>query len=77
MAALTAKERLTRAARGQEVDHIPTIGGWMNGPRNLAALAGITVEQYLADPRRGVVALILCQFFTEGSAPVVMASPIT
>lgn len=55
MKTLSAKERLTRAVRGQEVDRIPTIGGWMNGPRNLAALAGISVEQYLADPRRGVV----------------------
>ncbi len=52
---LSAKERITRAARGQEVDRIPSLGGWMNGVRNLAALAGITVEQYLTDPRAGVI----------------------
>ena len=27
----------------------------MNGPHNLAALAGISVREYMADPRRGVV----------------------
>jgi hypothetical protein len=52
---LTSKERLVRQARGQEVDLIPTIGGWMNGPRILAELAGMSVEQYLADPMRGVI----------------------
>ena len=52
---LTSKERLVRQARGQEVDVIPTLGGWMNGVRNLAELAGISVEQYLADPIQGVV----------------------
>ncbi len=52
---LTSKERLVRQARNQEVDVIPTIGGWMNGARNLADLAGITLEQYLADPVQGVI----------------------
>jgi hypothetical protein len=52
---LTTKERLVRQARGQEVDKIPTIGGWMNGPHVLAELAGITIEQYLADPMQGVI----------------------
>ena len=52
---LTSKERLVRQARGQEVDLIPTIGGWMNGPRVLAELAGMSVEQYLADPMQGVI----------------------
>ncbi|HEY3342446.1 MAG TPA: hypothetical protein VGK81_10525 [Anaerolineae bacterium] len=52
---LTPKERLVRQARGQEVDLIPTIGGWMNGPRVLAELAGISVEQYLSDPIQGVI----------------------
>ena len=46
---------MTRAARGQEVDRIPSIGGWMNGVQNVAELAGITVEQYLADPASGVI----------------------
>ena len=52
---LTSKERLVRQARGQEIDRIPSIGGWMNGPRNLAQLAGISVEEYLADPMACVI----------------------
>jgi hypothetical protein len=52
---LTPKERLVRQARGQEVDLIPTIGGWMNGPRVLAELAGISVERYLSNPLQGVI----------------------
>jgi hypothetical protein len=52
---LPPKERIIRQARGQEVDVIPTIGGWMNGARNLADLAGISLADYLADPVRGVI----------------------
>lgn len=55
MATLTRKERLRRQALGQEVDRIPTIGGWMNGPRVIAELGGMTLEAYLADPLQGVV----------------------
>jgi hypothetical protein len=54
-ARLTKKERLIRQARGLEVDRIPTLGGWMLGVRNLAHIAGISVEAYLADPLRGVI----------------------
>ena len=52
---LTKKERLTRQVRGQEVDRIPSIGGWILGVPNLARLAGISVSKYLADPLAGVV----------------------
>jgi hypothetical protein len=52
---LTSKERLQRQARGQDIDQIPSIGGWMNGAANLAALGGISLDQYLADPMAGVV----------------------
>ena len=55
MPTMTAKERICRAARGLEVDRVPSIGGWNNGVRNLAALAGISVEDYLANPAAGVV----------------------
>lgn len=55
MKELTAKERLVRQARGQEVDRIPSIGGWIGGARNLADLAGIRVEAYLADPFKGML----------------------
>lgn len=52
---LTSKERLTRQARGLEVDNIPSIGGWINGVNNLSEIAGISVEEYLSNPEAGVV----------------------
>lgn len=52
---LSSKERLYRQARGQEVDRVPTLGGWIGGVRNLAYLAGISEQAYLADPLAGVV----------------------
>jgi hypothetical protein len=52
---MTSRERLRRQATGQEVDRPPTLGGWIGGARNLAELAGISLEQYLADPFRGMV----------------------
>jgi hypothetical protein len=55
MKELTKKERLMRQVKGQEIDRVPTLGGWIGGVRNLADLAGITVENYLADPMRGVI----------------------
>jgi hypothetical protein len=53
--ALTKKERLVRQARGQEVDRIPSLGGWILGVKNLAHIARITVEKFLADPLAGMV----------------------
>jgi len=52
---LTPKERILRQIRGQEVDCIPTIGGWMEGVKNLAQIGGISIDTYLADPMAGVV----------------------
>ena len=52
---LTKKERLVRQARGQEVDCIPALGGWMLGVRNLAQIAGISVETFLKNPPRGTI----------------------
>lgn len=52
---LTPKERLKRAARGQEVDRVPTIGGWIGGAPVVADLAGCTKEQYLAEPYRATI----------------------
>jgi len=54
-AQLSRKERLRRQIRGQEVDRIPSLGGWIGGVRNLAQLAGISTDQYLADPLAGVI----------------------
>jgi len=52
---MSSYERLSRQARGLDVDRIPSIGGWIMGVSNLADLAGISVETYLADPYQGVV----------------------
>jgi hypothetical protein len=52
---LTKKERLVRQARGKEVDRIPSLGGWIGGVRVVAQIAGITTDEYLADPMGGVV----------------------
>jgi uroporphyrinogen decarboxylase len=52
---LTSKERITRQARGQDVDRVPTLGGWIGGARILASIAGITIDEYLADPEAGVI----------------------
>jgi hypothetical protein len=52
---LTKKERLTRQARGQEIDRVPSLGGWMLGVRNLAQIAGITPQAFLADRLAGTV----------------------
>ena len=55
MKELSSKERLVRQVRGEEVDRITSIGGWMGGVRNLAELAGISVEAYLSDPFKGML----------------------
>lgn len=55
MKELSAKERILRQIRGQEVDHIPTLGGWIGGAHVLANIANIPLKEYLADPTRGVV----------------------
>lgn len=52
---LTSRERLIRHLQGQEVDRLPAIGGWTLGVSNLADLAGISENEYLADPLAGVV----------------------
>ena len=52
---LSKKQRLERQIRGDEIDQIPTIGGWVGGVRNVSAIAGITIEEYLQDPYRSVV----------------------
>ncbi len=71
---MTSKERLKRAARGMEVDCIPTIGGWIGGARNLAELGGLSLEEYLADPLRGVVKAYLALGVDAIVPPVVPRS---
>ncbi|TSA35046.1 MAG: hypothetical protein D4R65_05175 [Verrucomicrobiaceae bacterium] len=53
---MNSKERIFRQIEGTPVDHIPLIGGWVLGARNIAAIAGITVEQYQSDPHGSVLA---------------------
>ena len=52
---LTRKERLKRQARGLEVDRVPSLGGWMLGVKNLAYIAGISDDEFLANPEAGMV----------------------
>lgn len=52
---MTSKERLKRQVLGQEVDRVPCLGGWIGGVRNLAELAGMTTDDYLANPGQGVI----------------------
>lgn len=52
---LNSKERILRCIRGEETDCIPSIGGWMNGVKNIASLAGLSIEEYMAKPLGGVV----------------------
>lgn len=52
---MTSKERILCQIRGEPVDHIPMFGGWNLGVANLADLAGLTIEEYLADPWAGVM----------------------
>jgi hypothetical protein len=52
---LTKKERLTRQARGQEIDRVPSLGGWMLGVRNLARIARISPDEFLASRLAGTV----------------------
>lgn len=47
---MTHRDRVIRQIRGEEVDHIPLMGGWFHGVDNLATLAGLSIENYLADP---------------------------
>ena len=52
---MTHKDRVARQIRGEEVDHVPLMGGWFHGVDNLAALAGVSVEGYLVDPVKSVL----------------------
>lgn len=54
-ASLTPKERLIRQTRGQEIDRIPSLGGWMLGVPVLANIAGLSIEEYLANPLAGTL----------------------
>lgn len=52
---MTSRERVFRQARGEEVDHVPLMGGWFHGVRNLAKLAGLSPDEYLRDPAASLI----------------------
>ncbi len=52
---MTRREQRLAQIRGEEVDRVPIVGGWSLGVKNLAELAGLSVEEYLRDPMAGVV----------------------
>jgi hypothetical protein len=52
---MTHKERILRHLHGEDVDRLPIIGGWSLGVRNVAALAGLSLDDYMRDPFAGVV----------------------
>ncbi|MDR1145340.1 MAG: hypothetical protein LBK71_04300 [Verrucomicrobiales bacterium] len=52
---LTSRERLRRQALGQEIDRVPSIGGWMLSVPNLAAIGGTSTDEYFKNPLQGVV----------------------
>lgn len=58
-AQLSRKERLLRQIRGQEVDLIPSLGGWIGGVRNLAlgvdGLIQLVIPRELEQLRTGYV----------------------
>ena len=50
------KERVINQILGRGVDRVPLMGGWFHGVANLAALAGLSEQEYLADPTEGLLA---------------------
>ena len=71
---MTSKERIFKQLAGEPVDHIPLLGGWVLGARNIAEIAGISLEQYQADSLGGVHAanrVLGC----DGLVPPAVPSP--
>ncbi len=52
---MTHKDRIRHQIAGEPLDRIPIIGGWSLGVRNVAALGGMSVEEYLRDPFNNVI----------------------
>jgi hypothetical protein len=53
--AMTSRERVLAQIEGREPDRVPLMGGWFHGVDNLASLAGMSVERYLAAPAESLV----------------------
>lgn len=49
-------DRLKRALRGEEVDRFPIVGGWSLGVQQMTTWSGLSEQEYLRDPERGMIA---------------------
>ena len=47
---LTNRQRVLNQLTGDSIDRIPAMGGWIEGVDNLASIAGLSVDDYLAEP---------------------------
>ena len=52
---MDCKQRIVQQIRGNAVDRVPMLGGWNLGVKNVAAIAGISIEEYLLNPEQGVM----------------------
>lgn len=52
---MTSRERVFRQILGEAVDRPPLMGGWINGVGNLAALASLSVGEYLERPLENLI----------------------
>lgn len=52
---MTGRERIFAQIRGEKVDRVPLVGGWVLGARNIAEIAGISAADYSVDPLGGVL----------------------
>ncbi|HHX65405.1 MAG TPA: hypothetical protein GX702_11005 [Chloroflexi bacterium] len=48
---MSSRERLEAVFTLQEPDRTPILGGWIACPEHIAALAGVTLQEYWNDPR--------------------------
>ena len=47
---LTSKERLNRVYHSEAVDHTPVLGGWIACPDHIAAIMGVSLNDYWKNP---------------------------
>lgn len=50
MAGMTYRERLNTVFGGGTPDHTPVLGGWISCPDHIAAIAGVSLDEYWQDP---------------------------
>ena len=52
---MNSGERVLNQILGRDVDRVPLMGGWFHGVANLATIANLSVQEYLADPVTSVL----------------------